>query len=240
MVLAEFRIGRGGWGHELITAVDGKDDDFTTINANASSLSATSISATENNTDISVLYENLNGDMIMIRRTQYGRGSPWRDISPELRSAAPEAMLRSPFYSGAIMAGRSEIILTKPKIPPRGTVYEFSCLINYQNETFGSGKMLGLPGTDRLLANDNDGGTFLISIDKLEGQLHAIGVNFSMQMGITALRGQFPFSKAAALVTDQNGTLIVYHQTNNLSIAEEIWDSNLGDWTNGTWIDYSK
>lgn len=70
MVLAEYPIGPGGWRHELITIVDGKDDNFTTTNANASSLSATSISATENNTDISVLYENPNGDMIMIRRTQ--------------------------------------------------------------------------------------------------------------------------------------------------------------------------
>lgn len=240
MVLAEFPIGPGGCRHELITIVDGKDDNLTTTNANASSLSSTSISAAEKNTDISVLYENLNGDMIMTRRTQYGGGHSWRDISPELRSAAPEAMLRSPFYSGAIMAGRSEIILTKPKIPPRGTVYEVSCLITYQNETFKSGKDGRLPGTDRLLANANDGGTFLLSIDKLEGQLYVMEVNFSMQMGITSLIGQFPFSKAAALVTDQSGTLIGYHQTNNLLIAEDIWDSNLGGWTNGTWIDYDK
>lgn len=240
MVLAEFPIGHGGWRHEFITIVDGKDDNFTTTNANASSLSATSISATENNTDISVLYENLNGDMIMIRRTQYGGDYSWHDISPELRSAAPEAMLRSPFYGGAIMAGRSEFILTKPKVPPRGIVYEVSCLITYQNEKFISGTEVWLPGTDRLLATANDSGTFLLSIDKLEGQLYVKEVNFSMQMGITPLIGQFPFSKAAALVTDQSGALIVYHQTNNLSIAEEIWDPNLGGWTNGTWIDYDK
>lgn len=42
--------------------------------------------------------------------------------APNFAPQQPEAILRSPFYSVAIMAGRSEIILTKAKIPPRDTV----------------------------------------------------------------------------------------------------------------------
>lgn len=105
---AIFPIDEGGWFHESLIGVDEKHDDFITTNANANSLSATSILGTGNNTDISLLYENLNGDIIMIRRYPYQGSLRWRDISPELRSAAPDAMLRPPFSSGAIMAGRSE------------------------------------------------------------------------------------------------------------------------------------
>lgn len=88
-----------------------------------------------------------------------------------------------------------------------------------------------------MLVNANYGGAYLF---KLEGMVYVDGTNLSSSLARMPLGGQFPFSKAAALLPDQSKTLIVYHQTNNLSIVEEIWDSNLGGWTNGTWIDYDK
>lgn len=172
----------------------------------------------------------------MIRRYPDEGRFRWRDISPELYSAAPDAMLRSPFSSGAIIAGRLEVILTKAKIHSSHDTDEQLCPITYQNETFES--WCGItPGTDHLLVKTTDGGTYLF---KFEGMVHFYGDKISMSLAITPLGGQFPFSKAAALLTDQSRTLIVYHQTNSLSIVEEIWDSNLDGWTNGTWIDYDK
>lgn len=233
--MASYPINRGGWSSDLVGEVDGKDKDFTTTNANATSLSATSTLGPGNKTNISVLYENLNGGMIMIRATP--SGGIWHDISPELRSAAPDALLRSPFSSGSIMAGRSEIIVTEPKIPSGATGYDEVCIITYQNERFTTGENVILPRKDYLLPIANDGRIYILSINKSAGTIHFSRLNASSDWQYTVLNGQFPFSKAAALFSEQNGTLIIYHQANNLSIAEKIWDLDLG-WTNGTWINY--
>lgn len=233
--MASYQINRGRWETDLVGEVDGKDKDFTTTNANATSLSATSTLGPGNKTNISVLYENLNGDMIMIRGSP--SGGIWHDISPELRSAAPYALLRSPFSSGSIMAGRSEIIVTEPKISSGSKWYDEACIITYQNERFTTGGNVALPGKDHLPPTANDGRTYILSIDKPAGKIYFSGINASSEWQYTGLNGQFPFSKAAALFSEQNGTLIIYHQANNLSIAEKVWDLDLG-WTNGTWINY--
>lgn len=236
MTTRNFQINRGGWNIGFIDRVDGKDDNFTITNANASSLSATSTLGPGNQTNISVLYENLNGDMIMIRKTL--PNGKWRDISPELRSAAPNALLRSPFSSGSIMAGRSGIIVTKPKIPHPQYFFEEECIITYQNETFTSEGTVTLIGKDHLLPTASDGGTYILSIDKPLKTMFFSNFGTSTTWSYAGLKGQFPFSKAAAFFPDQNGTLIVYHQTNNLSIAEQMWDLHLSSWINGTWVHY--
>lgn len=216
----------GGWTHTSVDSVEGKDDDyfgyFITAKANTS-LSATSILGPGNRTDITLLYENLYGDMIMLRRSS--SSARWRDISPGLRSAAPDALLRLPFSSGLIMAGRSEIIVTKPKTPSRYTPFEEEYIITtYQNETFTSAERLFLPGTGSFLPNANDGGTYLLSIDKIGAMITFSSIYASDQWYYKGLSGQFPFPQVAALYTEQSGTLIVYYQTNNLLIAEKMWD----------------
>lgn len=247
-----FTIGNGAWQHGSVSLTDPRDKDynftmdalFTVTNANASSLSATSILGPGNKTDITLLFENLNGDIVMIR------GTPdlsayiykWYDISPKLRSAAPDALLRPPFTGGSIMAGRSEIIVTEARIRPSqyvGSTDRLISIIAYQNETFTSNKTVGWDGTGRHLPNANNGRTFLLSVDQPGGRIEFKNLDLSNASFYTSLSGQFPFSKAAALFNDQSGAFIVYHQTENLSIAEEMWDSNIGGWINGTWIDYN-
>lgn len=228
--MSRYSTDEGRWNPDLtIGAVDGKDMDFTTTNANANSLSATAILGPENKTDVTLLYEDLNGDMIMIRRTLTAPEIKWRVINTNFSTSH---LFRSPFSSGSIMAGIGEIIVAR-------SLYSYTLrdqgdyIITYQNETFRNLESVVLPGTDRFLPNTNDGGRFLLSIDKPGGMIY-----FShSQVPYMGLSGQFPFSKAAAL-TDQSGKLIVYHQTNNLSIAETMWDFNLGGRINGTWIDY--
>lgn len=240
VAMGSYQINQGGWSHGLISAVDGKDVDFTTTNANASSLSATSTLGPGNTTNISVLYENLKGDMIMIRGTPSRVSFKWRDISPWLRSAAEYTLLlRSPFSSGSTMAGRSEFIVAKPKYPSNHNSYlEESIIITYQNEKFASRKRVFLPGTDRFVPNINDGGTYILSYSKTGGMIFLSSAETSIPWHYMFPCGQFPFSKAAALFSNQSEKLIVYHQTSNLSIAEQIWDWDLGKWVDGTWIYY--
>lgn len=238
--MATFLIDQGGWIETRFGSVDGKYANFTTTNANASSLFATSILGPGNKTDITLLYENLNGDMIMIRGTSSLYSDLiWRDISPELRSAAPDAILRSSFSSGSVMAGRSEIIVTEARSLTSRSMHEGS-IITYQNGKFTSREEVLLPpgGADTFLPNANDGGAILFSINQPRGQIYFSSFNTSLTPNYRGLSGQFPFSKAAALFSGQSGPFIVYHQTNNLSIAEKIWDVNIGGWINGTWIDY--
>lgn len=220
--------------YELISAVDGKEVDFTTTNANASNLSATSTLGLGNKTNISVLYENRHGDTVMIRGTPSPVSFKWRDISPGLPSTAKNVEAPFSFSSGSTMDGRSEIIVITPENPSNHDSYIFT----YQNGTCISGKSVFLPGTERFLPNVNDGGTYILSINKTEGMMYLSSVETSRPWHDKFPCDQFPFSKAAALYSHQNETLFVYHQTINLSIAKQIWEGDVGRWFKGTWIDY--
>lgn len=175
----------------------------------------------------------------MLRGTLHQGFFEWCDISPQLRSAAPESMLRSPFYSGGLMPGGPELIVTKTAKHDLGIFTSWS-LIPYQNNTFGLVSTVELTAEMNLtLVYAHDGAAYLLSIDKLKGNLLANKLDHK-PLFKTSPKGNFPFSKLAAIGTDQSDKYYVYHQTNNLSIAEDIWDPNLRYWTNGTCMDYDK
>lgn len=193
MAFAEFPVALGGWLVTHINLVNRIDHNITyqgALLANASGLSVTSVSGSGNDSHVSVLYEDLNGDMMMIRGTSYKDNFEWRDISLELRSAAPEAILRSPFSSGVMMADGTEIIFTKSakQTPLSQDCLEAWCLIAYQTETFKYvSTAITTPTEDLTLVNANNGATYLLSINQDERNLYVSRIsgihNFKISCG---------------------------------------------------------